>query len=235
MAFQNKIDYSGLTDLVTGLSLRDDNSNDSVETYFPTGQDGSYVAGEVYGNDSAPTNALALTANITHTAGTIKLGKITTVGEGSSAKKYMLERVTINTAGGQPVSVSATSQLVESGATDDCLYSVPAFSLTKKHHAQDIFSALTLTGTGCEFTSLTANIGCSIGKDKLVGNVISSDIGQGVIEITGTILQTGATAPTLSAATGWVISQPPTATNPETSYKTWSFTVRKNLAKDAED
>lgn len=235
MAFQTKTDYSGLTSVIgSSIVLRDDNPNDSIETYFPTGQDGSYVAGEVYGPDSAPTNSFGVKSTIEVDDGDIKLGKVTTVGEGASAKKFKLESIEIVTAGGSVVTFSATSQEVEADATDDCVYEVPAFTLTTKQHAQDIFSALTLTGTGCEFTNLRARIVCTVGKDKVAGAKISSDIGQGMIEITGTILQTGTTAPTLAIAsgkTGWVISQPPTAPTPEAAYKEWSFTVRKNLVK----
>lgn len=232
MAFQTKTDYSGLTSLIgSSLVIRDDNPNDSVETYFPQGQDGSFVAGEVYGQDSAPTNTFGLKANLVHTEGTIKLGKVTSIGDGSSAKKYKLESIEITTGSATPVGFSVTSQEVESGATDDCVYDVPAFAVTTKQHAQDIFSALTLNGSGCEFTQLTARIACSVNKDKVAGMKISSDINSGVIEITGTILQTGTTDPTLAVAEGWVISQPPTAPTPETAYKTWSFTVRKNLKK----
>lgn len=236
MAFQTKTDFCGLTDiteLAQLLLVRDDNENKTSETYQPQGQDGSIIATEVFGEDSAPTNSYGLKGDINLAAGKIKLNKITEV----DGKKFALETITISTSGGSPVAISATCQEIEAGANDNgqCHYSVPALVLSKKHHAQILFGAFTLTGAGCSLTECAATIGGSISKDKVEGVKVSSDINSGLITVTGTVLQTGSTAPTITANTadGWVLTAPPTCANAESVYKTYTFTVTKALAKDA--
>jgi len=243
MAFANKTDFCGLVAATTPsggsavLVIRSANENATAEKYQPQGQDGSFLATEVFGADSAPSNAYGLKANLSAAAGAIKLNKVTVIGTGDNAKNYALESLTIKTSAGAAPTVDATCQEIEAGATDaaQCHYSVPAFAVTTKHHAQDIFSALVLSGSGCSFTELSATIGGSINKDKVEGVKISSDINSGVITITGTVLQTGDTAPTLGVTSnaGWVITGPLNCTNPEAAYKSYSFEVQKVLAKDA--
>ena len=241
MAFAPKIDYCGLVvatkpstqDATSPLVIRDANENVSVEKYQPNGQDGSFVGTEIFGQDSAPSNSYGLQADMNIAAGAIKLNKITTIGEGATAKKYALESFEITTAAGAAPAISATCQEIEAGATDDgqCVYSVPAFTLTKKHHAQILFAAFTLEGAGCELTACSATVGGSINKDKVEGVKVSSDINSGVITVSGTVLQTGAAAPTIAAADGWVLTQPLNCTNPEAAYKSYTFELQKVLTK----
>lgn len=232
MAFATKTDFSGLAAnpaIGSSLTICDDAQNLSVETYAPQGQDGSIVAIEVYGEDEAPTNNFAVKADIDADDGDVKLNSVTTVG----GKKYALESFEITTGAGVAPSISATSQLVESTATDatQCLYEVPAFALSTKHHAQILFSAFTLTGTGCELTACNASLGGTINKDKVEGVIVGSDINSGLITVSGTILQTGTTAPTITPATGWKLTQPPNCTNPEAQYKSYAFELQKPLVK----
>lgn len=227
MAFATKTDFSGLVAKSDGaLLIRDDNPNESQEVYRPTGQDGSYVATEVYGDDASPANNFALAKDLSLE---IKLGAITTV----STKKYALESVTVSTTGGSAPTISATSQLVESAATDAsvCLYDVGTLNVSKRHHAQILMDAFTLSGAGCQLTSCTATIAATVNKDKVEGEVVSSDIVNGLITVTGEILATGTTAPTVTAASGWTLTKKPVAANPEAAYKTYSFEVTKNLTK----
>lgn len=235
MAFQAKTDFCGLssiTELAQLLLVRSDNENKTAENYQPQGQDGSIIANEVFGEDSAPSNSYGLKGDINLAAGKIKLNKITEI----NGKKYALESVTISTSGGSPVAISATCQEIESGASENgqCHYSVPALTILKKHHAQILFGAFTITGAGCSLTECEAVIGGSISKDKVEGVKVSSDINSGLITVTGTVLQSGSTVPTIAANTtdGWVLTAPPTCANDEAVYKTYSFTVTKALAKD---
>lgn len=230
--FAQKIDYCGLTaitELAAALLIRDDNENGSVEKYQPNGGDGSFLGTEVFGQDSAPTNAYGLKADLNLAAGKIKLNKITTV----DGKNYALESIEIATAGGSAVKISATCQEIEAGATDaaQAHCSVPALKLSKLHIAQILFDAFTLTGTGCTLTECKATIGSTINKDKVEGVKISSDINSAVITVSGTILQSGSTAPTIEAATGWVITQPLNRTNPESAYKSYAFELQLVLPK----
>lgn len=232
MAIPAKTDYCGLaTTFADSLVPVSDEENPSPSKYQPQGQDGSFIATEVYGEDAAPTNAYKLKADIDADEGDLVLNSVTTI----DGKKYALEQVSISTSGGAAPAISATCRRVEAGATDEanCLYEIPAFVLKTLQHAQDIFSALTLTGSGCVFTQLDAVIGCTVNPESANGILIASDANSGVITITGTILQSGTTAPTLAAATGWTITQAPACSNPENQYKSYSFEVQKILAKTA--
>lgn len=232
MAIPAKTDYCGLaTTFANSLVTVADEENPSPSKYQPQGQDGSFIATEVYGEDAAPTNTYKLKADIDADAGDLVLNSVTTI----DGKKYALEQVTISTSGGAAPAITATCRRVEAGATDaaNCLYEIPAFVLKRIQHAQDIFSALTLTGSGSVFTQLDATIGCTVNPESANGILIASDANSGAITITGTILQSGTTAPTLSAGTGWTITQTPACSNPENQYKSYSFEVQKILAKTA--
>lgn len=231
MAFAPKTDFGGLSAIDPNILVRDDAENTSQEKYQPTGQKGQFCDLEVYGEDQAPTNTYAIKGDLDLDDGDIKIGAIKTIGEGAAAKKYALESFEIGTAGGTPPTLSATSQLVESGADASTMpyAAIPAFKLRKRHHAQILFAAFTLAGTGCELISCNARCGGTIGKDKLVGVPIGSDVNSVSIVVSGTILQFGDTAPTLNPATGWKVTQKPTCTNPEAAKKEYAFELEKNL------
>ena len=231
MAFFQKTDFCGLSAVNNNILIRDDAENISQEKYQPNGQNGAYCDLEVYGEDSAPTNSYAIKGDLDIAAGAIKIGKITTIGENAAAKKYALESFKIGTAGGSVPTLSATSQLVESDADAEtaCYAEVPAFKLSKRHHAQILFGAFELEGEKCELTACNATVGGTIGKDKLVGVPIGSDLNSVAITVSGTVLQIGDTAPTITPAEGWKLTQKPTPTNPETAKKEYAFELEKNL------
>lgn len=228
MAFATKTDFTGLVAKSNGaLLLRDDNPNHSNEVYEDTGTDGSIIVTEPYGEDAAPTNNFALAKDLELE---VKLGAITTVNN----QKFALESVSITTTGGSAPTISATSQLVEDGATDanSCVYDVGTIEVLKRHHAQILLDAFSFTGAGCELTTTTTTIGCTVNKDKLVGAVVSSDVVSGQIVVTGEILATGTAEPEITAGEGWtLVTLKPNAANPETAKKRFSFEVRKNLTK----
>lgn len=64
------------------------------------------------------------------------------------------------------------------------------------------------------------------------GEIVAHDIQNGRIEVSVTIVQTGSTAPTLAAGTGWEIVSPLTVDNPDEDYPTWTATLRKNLTSE---
>lgn len=231
MAFQTKTDFCGLAAIDTNILVRDDAENASQEKYQPTGQKGQFCDLEVYGEDQAPTNTYAIKGDLDIDDGDIKIGGLTVIGEGTAAKKYALESFEIGTSGGTPPTLSATSQLVESDADAKtaCYAEVPAFKLSKRHHAQILFGAFTLEGEKCELTACNATVGGTIGKDKLVGVPIGSDLNSVAITVSGTVLQIGDTAPTITPAEGWKLTQKPTPTNPETAKKEYAFELEKNL------
>jgi len=249
MAFHIKTDYCGLIAATTPsgsssvqcLVIRDDQENASTEVYQPNGDDGGFVGTEVYGEDSAPSNAYGLKVKITASEGSIKLGKIVSITDSSVSpsvtKKYALEKISISTGSAQIVTLSASSQEVESDCDSATMpyFAVPAFVLEKANIPQDIFSALSLTGSGCQFSKIDYEISCVVQKDKVEGVKISSDVNSGIITMSGTILQTGSTKPTLTIDSdnedGWVITQKPNCKNMEARYKEYDFEAQLVLEK----
>ena len=231
MAFAPKTDYCGLAAIDANILVRDDAENTSQEKYQPTGQNGGYCDLEVYGEDAAPTNSYAIKGDIDLDAGDIKLNSIVTVGQDENARKFALESIEIGTSGGSAPTLSATSQRVESDAdaAAACYAEVPALKLSKRHHAQILFDAFTLSGERCELTTCKATVGGTVGKDKLAGDTIGSDLNSASIKVSGTVLQIGSAVPTITPAQGWTLTQKPTCTNPETAKKEYSFELEMNL------
>lgn len=226
MAFISKVDYYGIAD-GTSLVCTSSADGNSASTAEATGADGSIVASETYGESKSPSCDYALKAAWTPTA--LKLGTVNEVGDES----FVLANVTINTAGGSAPTVAASGEQVEADATATCTYTVPTFTLPVTHHAQTLFSAFTLTGTGCHLQSANYTISASISKGEKDGSTLSHDVNGGRIDAAVTIIQTGTTEPTLSAGTGWSVTSPLTCSNPDSNYPTWTATVTKYLQKDA--
>lgn len=259
MAFAPKIDFSGLVEKTksgtnTILAIRDHNLNGSEEKYQPTGQDGSFIGTEIYGEDRAPSNSFGLKAKLTAAAGTIKLNSVTSINHGTTQEpdvhNYALASVKVETGGGSPVKISTTSKEIEARTTDDtnqCLYWLPAFVLDTKQHAQLLFGAFTLAGEGCELTKCDFEAKCNVNPDKVEGVKISSDCNSGVITMTGTILSRSGVVPTITAkseavslgndqTSNWIVTKnpKPTENNSEATYKQYSFELELILKKAPE-
>lgn len=255
MAFAVKIDYCGLVeatkqDGTAVLLVRDHNYNGTEQKYQPNGQNGDFVLTHIYGSDSAPSNTYALKADVSLKAGAIKLNKIVDITEDSGdaqvTRKYALENVKITTKGGSPVSIEATCQEIEGTATDarQGVYWIPAFKLSTRYEAQDIFGAFTMNGSGCHLLDCTAEMACTIAKDDVAGDKISSDADSGIITVSGTILSTSGNVPTITPSidaidigngmsSTWVLTKTPKPTeqNPEKACKQYTFELQLPLQK----
>lgn len=228
MGFETKTDYCGLTSIAETLLVRDDNENATTETYQPNGGNGEILGIEAFGDDSVPSNNYGIPSpGVSFDDGDIKLNSLTTVG----GKKFALESISIQTGPSTPT-LSATSQEVEAAASanNQCVFALPAFSISSKHHAQILFGAFTLSGQGANLTACGATATCQIDKDKVEGVKIASDAISGLITVTGTILVKGSTVPTLTAATGWTRTRFSCA-NPESQWKNYSFELVYPLTK----
>lgn len=232
MSFLAKKDYSGLSATYSSaLAVRKDSPNISTQAYRPVDNDGEIFAEEIYGEDAAPSNDYGLKGQWATTAQaplTIGAGVITTV----DSKKYGRENITINTGAGSPVTVSATAQQLEDGAsTDGTVFKVPAFTLTTAHKAQDIFGAIDEVTNG-SVTQLNYAISCTISKDKIAGVKYSSGANTGLLTITGKLLQKStagsAAEPGITLNTGFTLVNL-TPDNPESTYPEYSFTITRPL------
>lgn len=224
MAFLAKTDYFGLSG--TALECTASNDGASASVAEAKGADGSIVAHEVYGETLAPSCDYLLKADWTSAAGAVKLGAVTA----ADGKKIVLGNLAVNTAAGSAPTVAASGEQVEEGATEGCLYEVPAFSLPKTHHAHILFGAFTLSGAGCHLTAANYTASAGVTKATKDGAVLAHDVGEGKIEAAVTIVQTGSAAPSLSVGEGWSITSPLAMTNPDADYPTYGATLTRYLS-----
>lgn len=226
MAFVTKQDYYNLADSSSLLCVST-NDGATASVAEAHGDNGEIVASTVYAETSAPSCDYILKANWTKAANAIGLGSVSTV----SSKKFALASITITTATGAAPTVSASGEQVESTATTGCVFSCPAISLPKTHHAHTLFSAFTLSGSGCHLTGATYTLSANISKATKDGECVAFDVSDGKITASVTIVQTGTAAPTLSAGTDWEITSPLACSNPDANYPTFTGTLTKYLAK----
>ena len=136
-----------------------------------------------------------------------------------------------NTAPGAVAELQCSGAQVETGATtaNSTTITLPAFALKKWHDAQILDSAFSLTGTGCHVNGCSYTATADLTPQTVDGEIVAHDIQNGRVEVAVTIVQTGSTAPTISAGTGWAIVSPLTVDNPDADFPTWTATLRKNL------
>ena len=239
-AFISKQDFFGIADGVADASLKILSSDDgrTAEVAEATGEDGSIVANNVYGEKLAPSCEYAMDGNIVADDGEIKLGAVTEITEGTVTRYICLGSFEIGTSAGSAPTFSASGE--EVSANGSCTYSIPAFTLSKKHHAQILFGAFTYNktatnqATGVHLKSANYSCSCSITKGEKEGVCLTYDVVEGKIECTVEFVQTGSTKPVITNGTGWEITSPLACSNPDADWPSWSATLTYYLAKDTE-
>ena len=150
----------------------------------------------------------------------------------------------INTAAGSAPTFSASGEQVEEDSTGVCQYSIPAFEVTKKHHAQILFGAFSYnktvsggtTSTGVHLKSAAYTASGSITKGEKEGVCLTHDIVEGKIECAVEFVQVGDVKPeiTPNLEDGWDVTSKLTCSNPDADWPSWSATLTKYLVKDTE-
>lgn len=230
MAFKDKTDPFGIVGSLTTIACKSTQDGNSASVAEAMDENGTIVAQTVYGENMSPSAEYAIKGTYSAAAGDIKLGAVTTYKE----KRVVLTNLTINTSAGGEPTMSASGAQVEDSTAGTCpaLYSVPAFSLGPCHHAKTLFSAFTLSGTGCYVQSANYTASCENGTATVDGAVVAHGVYGAKIECQVEIIQTGTTAPTLTAGSGWTITSPLAETNPDAAYPTFSATLTKWLEMD---
>lgn len=222
-----KVDYFGIADN-TAVVVTDDDQGVSATTLESKGQDGAYVACEVFGTKLAPSCDYKMKGRWVIASGSEKkLGKVTEVDD----KSFALIELSISTSNSSIPEISAKGNQVEDGATDGCYFIIPAFTLEKKSHAQILWTAFTLTGTGCHLQTANYTASATLVPSEKNGSVLAFDVVEGKIEAEVEILQVGETAPTLTAGAGWYITDPLSRANQDSVNPTWKAKLVKHLEK----
>jgi hypothetical protein len=231
MAFNTVTDYYGLADgtMLAAKAATENAAAQLVEA--PPNDKGDIPAHEVLAtirNPSCDYEMLAAWARgAESTPNPVQLGGLTAI----DSKAFVLSQLTINTGAGSAPAISASGGQVMDGADEGDVYDIPAFSVAFKHTAQILWSAFTLSGTGCHLTQANYTASVNLSRGTVNGGTVSHDVQQGKITATITISQVGDAAPTLTPGTGWSVTGVLTKSKPDAQYPTWTATLTKYLTK----
>ena len=228
MALPAKTDYLGLASN-SALSLKSSSLNDSANNVEAQNDLGDVIANELLTPNASPSCTYEVIDTLA--LGSIKLGTIATIGTGAAARAYAITSITVNTAPATVTEITVTGEEVESSATTANSTTIDAgtLSLAKWHDAQILGEAFEIDGSGCYLNGCNYTISGELTKATVDGTCVAHDIQNGRIECQVTIVQSGSTAPTLTAGTGWKVTSPLTPDNPDEDYPTWTATVTKYL------
>lgn len=225
MALPDKTDYFGLATNNNSLTLKNSSQNDSANNVEAVDAKGDVVANELLTAQASPSCTYEVVADLA--LGDIKLGAVNTI----SSRAFCISQISVNTAPATVTEITVTGEEVESGATTANSTTIDAGTLflSRFHDAQILGSAFELSGTGCNLAGCNYTIRGDITKATVNGVCVAHDIQNGRIGCQVTVNQTGSTAPTLTAGSGWAITSPLTVDNPDEDYPTWTATVTKYL------
>lgn len=230
------VDYFGLVKSSNGaLKIVD-----SAENRAKTSVSGANLYGDItvvdsFGETAAPTANYELVDNLTD-ATMPNMGTVVTV-DGLS-KPFVLGGLTINTATGSAPAVSASGQMVQTGAKQLRKYVLPGINLTPRHRAQD-FMGLCSIKKGSEaaddkedygLESVNASFPIEITTAVPQGEVVAYDLHGGMATCVFTMNWYADTAPVVElskTATDLeaTISSPVTKSTPRNGYTQYTWTV----------
>lgn len=227
-AFIAKLDFAALATVGNGLILKDHARNASNQIVKAKDQKGDTVAYNNYGARAAPVVNYEMSKDMTgDDALEIVLGTVNTV----DTAPYMLKQVDVKTGAATPPTVSAVTEKLQASATASSTIDMGTLTLLKLHKAQFIADSFTLGGTGCSLQTNDITYKCNPTFGEVEGAIKSHDVSGGEITQTLTVQQTGATLPTVTAGSGWEITEDLKETsNPDANYPMWSCTLTKFVA-----
>lgn len=183
---------------------------------------GDIIANDIYGAAAAPSCAFEVIASADLT---LLLGAVNT----EASVVYMLTGGSISTKFGTPCAVSLKGISLQSGATVSSTITTGAIALSKLDKAVALAGCATLSGEGCELNECSLEISAEPSLHKVAGEIVAHDIAGGKMVAKLTIIQTGSTAPTLTAGTDWEPTGPLTSDNPDEDVPTWTAEFTKYL------
>ena len=174
--FNAGIDYFALeSGTSNALKVKSSNENKSINTTSGPNTYGDAAAVDSYGESAAPSSEYEVVAQVAHTLASPKivLGNViasssSNIKVGGSAVPVVVGSLTISTQTGSAPTISVSGSSVQSGASALRSYSVPAFTLTPRHRAQDFLSLCTIKkGSG---TLTVADAGVDYGLESVNAN-----------------------------------------------------------------
>jgi len=228
MSFTAKTDFCGLVAATDGkLTLKTDTDNSTASEATGPDEHGDIAVSDVYGHITDPSNEYELNGDLILK---VILGKVNTIPTAShlGGKKFMLANVSVKTAAGSPVSVTATANGLEATDVETTTIDFGTIAVTAIHKAQQVKDSLTVTGGALNSNDIT--IGCTPTYALVEGKRVTHDVHAGYIEQSITVLQTGLATPAVTPGTGWQIMANPSRSNPDADYPKFAFTLKKYFA-----
>ena len=225
MAFATRIDYfDQAANAVIELVASAANKAYAVNLTGPS-ERGDVIARDLGGLREAPTCDF-----VVKKAGDldIELGAISTI----TTSTYCLLGLSIATKAATAPTVQMSGESLQESATVSSTVTVPPIALSALHKAQILASAFTLRGDGCKLPECNLEVKANLTRATKDGETRAHDVSGASITVSGKVVQTGATAPTIAAAEGWKLTQPATSTDPAEGYTEWSFESIKDLESD---
>lgn len=174
--FNAAIDYFALeTGTTNAVKVTTSNENRSKQSASGANTYGDAAVVDSWGETAAPSADYLVIATLAHTLASPKITLGALIAAGSSnisidgtAAPVVVGGLTINTQNGSAPTISVNGQAVQVGASALRTYTVPAFTLSPRHRAQDFLSLCTIKkGSG---TLTVADAGVDYGLESVNAN-----------------------------------------------------------------
>jgi len=137
--------------------------------------------------------------------------------------------INIQTSAAAAPKVTLSGEELQAGATVTSTIDTGAITLSPRHKAQILAGAFTVSGTGCHLTECSLDVKANLTRATADGVTLAHDVSGATLTVTGTVVQSAATAPTIAAESGWTLNTPISQTNPDEGHTTWTFECTKDL------
>lgn len=234
--FNAGIDYFGLeTATSNALKVTESNENRSKQSTSGPNTYGDAAVVDSWGETAAPSASYLVVNDIASSAFP-DLGIV--IADAIDSFPVVLGGLSISTQNGAAPTVTASGQMVQSGATQLREYPLPTFNISPRHRAQDILGFMSIMkgsaaaddkeDYGLESVNVEFPIEFTLAQPK--GDLKNYDLHGGMATAAYTLNWYASTAPTIglsSAATtaGATISEPVAKACPEGGYTQYTFTI----------
>ena len=218
--FSAPVEYFG-QELSTVIGLKSSTENrDYAVKQTATNERGDIVARDLAGERISPSAVYNVKA-----AGDLSLvlGSVNTV----ETMAVVLLGCEISTSAASAPEVTLSGESIQADGKASSTVELPAITLSPRHKAQILAGAFTLAGAGCNLTSCSLSVRANITRATKSGDTVAHDVSGAEIVVSGTVQQTGATAPTIEASAGWTLTTPKSKANPDEGYIEWTFEATK--------
>lgn len=217
-------DYFGL-DTNPALELIGADEGQTSQAVNMPDENGDIVIEETYGERKTPSNSFSIIDDF-DVAAAITLGAFE--AGGVSEPGSVLTGFSIATANGTAPTVDVSGEDVAAGSVQGRTAPLPAQTLLKRHKAQILFGAFTITGEGVHLQSCNASGSINLTRSPDAEG-IAWDVHGARIEVQATLKKSAATALTLTGGSNWIITSPLNLVESDKDYEEYSVTLALNI------